>query len=57
MSNREITVKGIGKTTAAPDLIVINMNLEVTESDYEKTMVLQIIKFIHIIKPYPLKYV
>ena len=36
--NREIVVKGIGKATAAPDLIVLDMNLEVCERDYEKTM-------------------
>jgi len=38
MSNREITVKGIGKAAASPDLIVINMNLEVCEPDYERTI-------------------
>jgi uncharacterized protein YggE len=38
MNNRELVVKGIGKAAAAPDLIVLNMNLEVCERDYEKTM-------------------
>ena len=38
MNNRELVVKGIGKATATPDLIVLNMNLEVCELDYEKTM-------------------
>ena len=38
MNNREIIVKGIGKVSAAPDLIVLNMNLEVSDMDYEKTM-------------------
>jgi len=38
MNNREIVVKGIGKATAAPDLILVNMTLEVSEPDYEKTM-------------------
>ena len=36
--NRELVVKGIGKAAAAPDLIVLNMNLEVCETDYEKTV-------------------
>ena len=38
MDNRIITVKGTGKVSAAPDLLVIEMNLEVTEPDYEATM-------------------
>ena len=38
MNNREIIVKGIGKAAVAPDLIVLNMNLEVSDMDYEKTM-------------------
>jgi uncharacterized protein YggE len=38
MNNRELVVKGIGKAAAAPDLIVLNMNLEVCERDYERTM-------------------
>ena len=33
MNNRELAVKGIGKAAAAPDLIVLNMNLEVTEPE------------------------
>jgi uncharacterized protein YggE len=36
--NRELVVKGIGKVVAAPDIIVLNMNLEVCERDYENTM-------------------
>jgi uncharacterized protein YggE len=36
--NRELTVKGIGKAAAAPDLIVLTMNLEVCERDYENAM-------------------
>jgi len=38
MNNRELVVKGIGKAAATPDLIVLNINLEVTEPDYERTM-------------------
>jgi uncharacterized protein YggE len=38
MNNRELVVKGIGKAAAAPDLIVLTMNLEVTEPTYEKAM-------------------
>ena len=38
MSNRELIVKGIGKAAAAPDLIVLNISLEVNMPDYEKTM-------------------
>ena len=38
MMNRELVVKGIGKATTSPDLIVLNMNLEVSAPDYEKTM-------------------
>jgi uncharacterized protein YggE len=38
MNDREIVVKGIGNATTAPDLIVLNMNLKVTEKDYEKTL-------------------
>ena len=38
MNNREIIVKGIGKAAVAPDLIVLNMNLEVSDMDYDKTM-------------------
>ena len=33
MENRIITVKGIGKVSATPDLLVIEMNLEVTEPE------------------------
>ena len=38
MNNREIVVKGIGKVSAVPDLIVINMNFKVIEPDYEKAI-------------------
>ena len=38
MENRIITVKGIGKVSVAPDLLVIEMNLEVTEPNYEASM-------------------
>jgi len=36
--NRELVVKGIGKFVAAPNLIVLNMDLDVCELDYERTM-------------------
>lgn len=35
---RTITVKGMGRVTTAPDYVVISMNLEVHERDYEATM-------------------
>lgn len=35
---RVITVKGIGKATATPDYIVISMNLQTQENDYEETL-------------------
>ena len=35
---RTITVKGIGKVTAAPDYVVISMSLEAQENDYEETL-------------------
>jgi len=38
MSNREIVVKGIGKVSAAPDLLIIEMALESKRMDYEETM-------------------
>ena len=38
MENRFITVKGVGKVTTAPDLLVIEMNLEVTKPEYEESM-------------------
>jgi uncharacterized protein YggE len=38
MDNRELVVKGKGKTAAVPDLIVLNMMLDVGDPDYEKTM-------------------
>ena len=38
MENRVITVKGTGKVSAAPDLLVIEMNLETVEAEYEITM-------------------
>jgi len=37
-NEQRISGKGIGKAAAAPDLIVLNMNLEVCDQDYEKTM-------------------
>ena len=36
--NRQLAVKGIGNASTAPDLIVLNMNLEASDMDYEKTM-------------------
>lgn len=36
--NRVITVKGIGKVSAKPDLIVLSMTLAIKNMDYEKTM-------------------
>jgi len=36
--NREIIVKGIGKSSIAPDLIIIEMRLETIDLQYEKTM-------------------
>jgi len=33
MENRIITIKGTGKVSAVPDLLVIEMNLEVTEPE------------------------
>ena len=38
MQNRELTVKGVGKVSVAPDLIVLVMKLETTETEYEQTM-------------------
>lgn len=35
---RTITVKGMGRVTAAPDYVVISMSLEAHERDYEATM-------------------
>lgn len=35
---RTITVKGVGKVSVKPDLIVISMGMETTDKDYEKTM-------------------
>ncbi|MGI6122616.1 MAG: SIMPL domain-containing protein [Acetivibrionales bacterium] len=35
---RTITVKGMGRVTTAPDYVVISMNLEAHERDYEATM-------------------
>ncbi len=37
MSERTITVKGIGSVSAKPDLIVITMNLETITPDYAQT--------------------
>lgn len=36
--NRLITVKGIGKLSVKPDLIIITMNVESHQHDYDKTM-------------------
>lgn len=36
--NRLITVKGTGNVSVKPDLIIISMNLESHQYDYEKTM-------------------
>ncbi len=36
--SRTITVKGIGKASARPDLVVLSMNLESINKDYEKAM-------------------
>lgn len=38
MLERAITVKGLGKSTAAPDLIVISLDVIVEEEEYEKAM-------------------
>jgi len=35
MENRVITVKGVGQVSTPPDLLVIEMNVEVIEPDYE----------------------
>lgn len=35
---RTITVKGIGKVSARPDYVVLTMNLQAHEMEYEKTM-------------------
>lgn len=37
-NNREIVVKGTGKSSTAPDLIVLNLNLEIKNHDYETVM-------------------
>ena len=37
---KTITVKGMGKVSVAPDLIVISMRLETEDKEYEKTMAL-----------------
>ncbi len=36
--NRIISVKGIGKVSAKPDLIVLNMTLAIKNMDYDKTL-------------------
>ena len=38
MNSKELIVKGIGNVSAAPDLIVLELELEVIEPEYEKTM-------------------
>ena len=35
---KTITVKGVGNVSVKPDLIVVSMNLETKNKDYEKTM-------------------
>jgi uncharacterized protein YggE len=35
---RQIAVKGIGKVSAPPDLVVISMTLDITETEYDKTV-------------------
>jgi len=37
-TNREITVRGIGKVSVAPDLIMLKMDIETVDVDYETTM-------------------
>jgi len=39
MSKNELTVKGIGKVSVPPDQIVITMNIEVCETEYEAAMI------------------
>jgi uncharacterized protein YggE len=38
LDNREIVVKGIGKVSTSPDLLVIDLDLEVVEYEYDKAM-------------------
>ena len=38
MNNRELVVKGVGKVTVPPDLIIINITVEASSPQYEKTM-------------------
>ena len=38
MEKREIVVKGTGKVSASPDLLVIDLNHEVVEPEYDKAM-------------------
>jgi len=40
MDKREIVVKGIGKVSASPDLLVLDLNLEVVEHEYDKAMLI-----------------
>ncbi len=35
---KTITVKGVGKASVSPDLIVVSMNLETKEKEYDQTM-------------------
>ena len=35
---RTITIKGIGRVSTLPDYVVITMNLETKEFEYEETM-------------------
>jgi len=36
--NREIVVKGIGSVSIPPDLLVLQMKLEVTKKEYSEAM-------------------
>ena len=38
MDKREIVVRGTGNVSASPDLLVIDINLEVVEPEYDKAM-------------------
>ena len=39
MDKRKITVKGIGSVSVSPDLVVLELGLEVVEPDYEMAMI------------------
>jgi len=38
MDNREIVVKGVGKVSTPPDLLVVSIDLEVVEPEYDKAL-------------------